>query len=208
MFAQVRVHRAQDVVEKMQQRGNSLVTSYVALARVDIQQSLRGVFIPSHITLSRKSQCLPASRRICLEERLFGQRRHPCPVPRLVPSIIPARIMDGDSVVPERRGTRRPSEADLYIDILLVHVVQVIQYQIALVLVEAEYALGHRAVDPQRLPTSCGMNANKRMNSLHEFRASIWVFAIKVRVRTSIHGFLAVDDLSEGRAQLFISCVA
>jgi hypothetical protein len=63
-------------------------------------------------------------------------------------------------VVPERRRARRPLEANLDVDILLVHIIQIIEDDIALSFIESNDTNSHGTIDPQRFPPCGWMHAD------------------------------------------------
>jgi hypothetical protein len=70
-------------------------------------------------------------------------------------------------VVPERRRACCPLEANLDVDILFVHIVQVIENDIAFSFVESNDTIGHRTIDPQCFP-SCGrVHTHERMRTFN-----------------------------------------
>lgn len=61
-------------------------------------------------------------------------------------------------VVPNGRGPRSPPESTLDVDVALVDAEQVVQYGIALALVQPDNTQRHGAVDVQRLPARHGVH--------------------------------------------------
>ena len=71
------------------------------------------------------------------------------------------QMRDLDSpVIPERARSGRPAEPHLYVDVALIHVVEVVEDGVALAAVEAHDAVGHGAVDPEGLPAGGRVNAD------------------------------------------------
>jgi hypothetical protein len=179
----------------------------------------------SNIPRTSQSKRLSSCRCVCSEERLFSQCGHSCSMSRLVAFIVPRRIMDRDSIIPKCRCTRSPLESNLNVYILFVHVVQIVEDNVALGFVEANNPDSHRSIYPQRLPAGCWMNTNKRVHALYVLWSSFWVVAVKIGVCTAVDSLLSlscrmsvaqegdyhrtyINDLSEVRRQLLIRSIA
>jgi len=91
---------------------------------------------------------VPSCRSIGPEQRLLGQRRHARAMPGLITFIVPRRIIDGNSIVPQRAGTRRSAKAYLDVDVSFIHVVEVVEQDVAFGSVQADDAVRHGPVDP------------------------------------------------------------
>lgn len=125
----------------------------------------------------------------------------------LLALVIPARVMDRDTVVPQGTGARSPLEPDLDVHVLLVHVVQVVQDQVALGLVETHDLLRHGAVDPEGFPAGGRVHAHDGVDALDVLGAGVGVIAVEVLVRADVDGLAAVDDLAELGAQFGVGGV-
>ena len=55
--------------------------------------------------------------------------------------------MDGNAVIPQRASSWSPLEADLDIDIALIHIIEIVEDQIALRFVQTDDGLRHSPVD-------------------------------------------------------------
>ena len=111
-------------------------------------------------------------------------------------------------VVPQRTRTGSPVEANLNIDIALVHLVQVLQNCIALTLVKTDNALRHRAIHEQTLPAGDRVHADERVAALDVLGACIGVVAVEVGVCGAVDCVAAVDDLAELGRELLVGGVA
>ena len=69
-------------------------------------------------------------------------------MPGLIAFIVPRRIIDGNSIVPQRAGTRRSAKAYLDVDVSFIHVVEVVEQDVAFGSVQADDAVRHGPVDP------------------------------------------------------------
>lgn len=163
---------------------------------------------PSDITRTSNTESLSPRWCACIKVWLLRESCHSRTMPRLIPLVVPAGVVDCDPVVPQRRSPRRPSEAHLDVDILLIHVVQVSKNHVALSLVQSNNAYSHGSIDPKSFPPSRRMYSNKRMHTLNVLRSGGWIIPIKVCMCAAVHSLLAVDDLSEVRRQLLIRRVA
>jgi hypothetical protein len=158
----------------------------------------------SDIVRPGKSKCLPPCRCRSVKERLLRKCSDSRSVPRLVPLIIPASVVDGDPVVPKCGCTRAPLESHLDIDVLLVHIIQVVEDDIALSSIQANDTISHGSVNPQRLPSRSWVYTNERMNTFNVFWSLLWMLSVQIRMCAAVHGFLAVDYRPEARRELFI----
>lgn len=109
---------------------------------------------------------------------------------------------------PQRTRSWRPLEAHLDIDIALVHIVQIIQNEIALSFIQSDDGFGHSAIDPERLPSGRGMHTDNGMNALDVLGASIRIITIEICVCAHINGLAAIDDPAEFRAQFRVRSVS
>lgn len=123
---------------------------------------------------------------------------------RLTALIVPTCIVDCYAVVPECTSSGRPLESDLNVNVLLVHIIQVVQDQVTLILVKANDTIRHGAVHPERLPARCRVYPNDWVDALNVFGPCIWVLTIQVCVSTSVDSLLAVNDFAEVGTKLFI----
>jgi hypothetical protein len=158
----------------------------------------------SNIVRPSKSKCLSPCRRRSVKERLLRKCSDSRSVPRLVPLIIPASVVDGDPVVPKCGCTRTPLESHLDIDILLVHIIQVVEDDIALISIESNDAIGHGSVNPQRFPSRSWVYTNERVNTFNVFWSLLWVISVEIRMCAAVHGFFAVNYRPEARRKLFV----
>jgi hypothetical protein len=158
----------------------------------------------SDIVRPGKSKCLPPCRRRSVKERLLCKCSDSRSVPRLVPFIIPASVVDGDPVVPKCGCTRTPLESHLDIDVLLIHIIQVVEDDIALSSIQANDTISHGSVNPQRLPSRSWMYTNERMDTFNVFWSLLWVISVQIRMCAAVHGFLSVNYRPEARRELFI----
>lgn len=111
-------------------------------------------------------------------------------------------------VVPNGAGVGRPLEPHLDIDVLLIHIEQIIQDYVALGLVQSHDATRHRPVDEQRLPARGRVNSHQGMNPLDVLGPFLRLLTLQVWMSRDIHRLLAVDDLAEVGGQLLIGGVA
>ena len=118
-------------------------------------------------------------------------------MPRLVTLIVPARVVDRNPVIPKGGGTWSPFEPNLNVHVGLVHIVQVIEDDIALGLVEADYPGSHCSVHPQGFPPRGGMDPYERMGALDELGTCLRVLSVEVLMRGRKYRVSAVDDLAE-----------
>jgi len=116
--------------------------------------------------------------------------------------------MHRNTVVPQCGSFWSPLKTNLYIDVLLVHVVKIIEYQVAFSLVQPNDGFGHSSVDEEGFPTSGWVYTNDRVDSLDMFRARFWVVAVEVSMSAHIDSFLSIDDLAEIWAQFRVRGVA
>lgn len=104
------------------------------------------------LVLVQQTQSLTTSRSTRVEIRLLSKACHASTMPGLLATIIPACVVDGDSieklahsrhclcglmkeclpVIPQCTGPRSPFESQLNVDVALINVIQVIQNHIAL----------------------------------------------------------------------------
>jgi len=127
---------------------------------------------------------------------------------RLGAFIVPAGIVNRDSVIPEGAGAWGPLESDLDVHVLFIDVKQVAQDHVALGLVEPDNSLGHGAVDEEGLPSRGWMHADDRVDALDALGTGGWVVAVDVLMGRRVDGFTAVDDLAEFRGELGVCRVA
>lgn len=142
-------------------------------------------------------------------------------MPRVSAAVVPARIVYRDSssgiprqsrvsylkyasddgavspVIPQCARAGRPLEPDLNVDVVLVHVVQIVQNRIAFPAVQAHDSVRHGPIDPERFPAGRRMHADERVHALDVLRPGRRVVAVQVLVSGLVHGILSVDDLAE-----------
>jgi hypothetical protein len=118
---------------------------------------------------------------------------------RLPALIVPTSIMNSDTVVPQRRSSRRPLEPHLDVDVAFIHVIQVIEDDIALSFVQSNDAKSHGSIDPEGFPAGRWVHADQGVSSFNELWPGVWILAVQVRVCTAVDCFSAVDDLAEFR---------
>lgn len=132
----------------------------------------------------------------------------------LLATIVPASIVNGNAinvrvlvslwvesryipVVPENRSSRRPPPAQLDVNVLLVHIIQVSENDVALGLVKSHNSVCHGTVDPKGLPTGCRMNSNQRVNPLDVLGTSLRIISVQIGVCGPIHSGPSINDLAE-----------
>lgn len=129
-------------------------------------------------------------------------------------------------VIPQGRGASGPLESDLDIDILdiesarasfgkvwlrrylLVHIVQVVQDDIALTLVKAYNAPRHGFINEQRLPACGWVDSHKGVLSQNMLWPGMLVASLKVGVGRAVHCLAIINDLAELRRKLLVCRVA
>lgn len=111
-------------------------------------------------------------------------------------------------IIPEGACSRTPLESNLNIWVLLIDIIQVSQDDIALGLIKPNNTIGHRPVDPKRLPSCCGMNADQWVLTLHVPRPGLRVATLQIRVSRSIDGGLAINELAKLGRELLVCCVS
>ena len=108
-------------------------------------------------------------------------------------------------IVPQCTCPWRPLESHLYVDILLIHVVQIVQYHITLSFIKPDNAIGHGSIDPEHFPAGCRMNPDKWMSPLDILGPCCGIILIKVRMSRAVHSLLAIDKLAEAGGELLVS---
>lgn len=111
-------------------------------------------------------------------------------------------------VIPKRTRPGRPIEPHLNIDIVLIHLEQILQNCITLARIEPNDPNCHRAIHEKALPAGHRMNADEWVATLDVLGPSVRVTAVEVGVRRAVDGVAAVDDLAEDRGEFVVGGVA
>lgn len=111
-------------------------------------------------------------------------------------------------VIPKRRTTGSPFEPNLYIDITLIHTIQVIENRIAFTFIQSNDTDRHRAVDEERFPARSWMYSHDWVSAFNVLGTGSWVFTIEVLVSTSEDGIFSIDDFAEVGGEFLVGCVA
>lgn len=115
--------------------------------------------------------------------------------------------MNRDAIIPQRARARSPVPPQLNIDILLIHIEQVSQNQVALRLVQTNNPICHGTIDEEGLPACGRMNPHKRMFTLNVLRSGVGILAVKIGVSTGVDCGLAVDHLAELWREFLVGAV-
>ena len=99
-----------------------------------------------HNLVVSQPQCLPPRGRISNEIRFLCQTRNSRAMSRFLPLIIPTGIMDRNAIIPQCARLRRPLEPHLDVNIILIHIIQIVQNHIAFGFVESNDLFGHGPV--------------------------------------------------------------
>jgi len=153
-------------------------------------------------------QRLPPTRRARIKVRFLRQTGNPRPMPRLLPLIIPTRIVDRDAIIPQRGRARRPLEPHLDVDVVLIHIIQVPEKEIGFRFVEPDDRFRHRAVHEERFPPRGRVHSHERVDALDVLGPRVRVGAVEVFVRGDVDCVSAVDDLAEFRREFGVGGVA
>lgn len=150
-----------------------------------------------------KSQRLSPRRRTRIKYRLLRKTGHTGSVAWFQTLVVIRSIVHGNSapqlsalglehhhpgfskdspVIPQRTRPSSPVEANLNVNIALIHLVQVLQNRIALAVVKANDTFRHSTVDVETLPAGDGVHADKRVAALDVLGAGIGVITVEVRV--------------------------
>ena len=108
-------------------------------------------------------------------------------------------------IAPQCTCPWRPFESHLYVDILLIHIVQIVQYHVTFSFVKPNNAIGHGSIDPECFPASCRMNTDKWVCPLDMLGPCCRIIPIKVRMSRAVHSLLAIDNFAEVWGELLVS---
>lgn len=140
---------------------------------------------------------------------LLSQTRNSCPVSGLGGPLVEVVInsgVDGNSVVPQSTGSRSPSEPDLGIWVLLIHLEKLLQNSLGFRLLEALNTNSVSRVDEKSLPSSRRVDANDRMSIDDGLKLAS--HRIGVAVSRSIQALKTIEDFLESRRKLVIRSIA